>query len=164
MRVLGVDPGTRVTGWGVVEQEGRQLRGVAAGVCKASGKKPLAERLHCIHEGLLEVIREHRPQAMAVESVFYAKFPKAVIQLGHVRGVVLLSAASHGLPVFEHAPALVKRTVAGRGIADKGQVGRIVAAMLSWPEIPEQDATDALAVAITQLRATQILARLPLRS
>lgn len=154
MRVLGVDPGTRVTGWGVAERRRGKLVGVAAGVVRPKPKSPLADRLEVIYDGLEALIEEHRPHALAVEDVFYAKYPNAAIKLGHVRGAVLLLAAKRGLHLAEYPPALVKRTVAGRGAAEKEQVARVVAAMLGFHEKLAVDATDALAVAITHLQAS----------
>lgn len=153
MRVLGIDPGTRQTGWGVAERRRQTMRGVAAGVVRLKPGAALADRLEVVYDALDALIDEHRPQVVAVEDVFYAKFPNAAIKLGHVRGVVLLLAAKRGLVLAEYPPALVKRTVAGRGAADKQQVSRVVAAMLGFEEKLAIDATDALAVAITHLAA-----------
>ena len=153
-RVLGVDPGSRFTGWGVVEANRNRMSSVGAGVIKLNPKAPLADRLEVIYDSLEALIVEHRPDAVAVEEVFYAKFPNAAIKLGHVRGVVLLLVAKRGLPLGEYAPALVKRTVAGRGAADKEQLGRLVGAMLGLEtKTLGVDATDALAIAITHLSA-----------
>lgn len=155
-RVLGVDPGSRRTGWGVVERRGGRLVGVAADVIKLKDKTPLADRLEVIYDHLEAVVEEHEPEAIAVEDIFYAKYPNAAIKLGHVRGVVLLLAAKRGLALAEYAPALVKRTVAGRGAADKEQLGRLVGAMLGIDATALGiDATDALAVAITHLSASR---------
>lgn len=151
MRVLGVDPGSRRTGWGVVERRRGKLRCVAAGVVKLKPKAPLADRLELVYDGLEAIIEEHAPRSVAVEDVFYAKFANAAIKLGHVRGVVLLLAAKRGLGLAEYPPALVKRTVSGRGAADKDQLGRLVCAMLGIEDPLPADATDALAVAITHL-------------
>ncbi len=152
-RVLGVDPGSRFTGWGVVDASRSRMKGVSAGVIKLNPKAPLADRLEVIYDSLESLIEEHRPDAVAVEEVFYAKYPNAAIKLGHVRGVVLLLVAKRGLPLGEYAPALVKRTVAGRGAADKQQLGRLVCAMLGLDGELGVDATDALAIAITHLSA-----------
>lgn len=154
IRVLGVDPGSRLTGWGVVEADRRRrMSSVGAGVIKLNPKAPLADRLEIIYDSLEGLIEEHRPNAVAVEDVFYAKYANAAIKLGHVRGVVLLLVAKRGLPLGEYPPALVKRTVAGRGAADKEQLGRLVSTMLGVEEKLGVDATDALAVAITHLSA-----------
>ncbi|MCA9607502.1 MAG: crossover junction endodeoxyribonuclease RuvC [Myxococcales bacterium] len=154
-RVLGIDPGTRRTGWGVVERVGGKLHGVGAGVIRLDEKAPLADRLEVVYDRLDALIDEHRPRAVAVEDVFYAKYPNAAIKLGHVRGVVLLLVARRGLMLGEYPPALVKRTVAGRGAADKQQLGRLVGAMLGLEDELGADATDALAIAITHLAANR---------
>ncbi|MCZ7686060.1 MAG: crossover junction endodeoxyribonuclease RuvC [Sandaracinaceae bacterium] len=155
MRVLGIDPGTRRTGWGVAERQRTKLVGVAAGVIRLREKDPLADRLEIVFDRLDALVEEHRPDVIAVEDVFYAKHANAAIKLGHVRGVVLLLVAKRQLPLAEYPPALVKRTVAGRGAADKKQIGRVVGAMLGLEELPAEDATDALAIAITHLAATR---------
>jgi crossover junction endodeoxyribonuclease RuvC len=159
VRVLGIDPGSRKTGWGVAERGRGRVQGVAAGVIRLKPKAPLADRLEVVYDSLEALIEEHRPQAVAVEDVFYAKYPNAAIKLGHVRGVVLLLAAKRGLMLAEYPPALVKRTVAGKGAADKKQLGRIVGAMLGIEEPLAEDATDALAVAITHLSASRGLGK-----
>jgi crossover junction endodeoxyribonuclease RuvC len=149
VRVLGVDPGTRRLGWGVVERRGPKLLAVAAGVVKLREKEALETRLAKVHEALEDIIETYAPLTLAVEDIFYAEFPAAAIKLGHVRGVVLLVGAQRQLEVASYAPALVKRTIAGRGAAEKAQVGRLVAATLGLRAPPPTDAADALAVAIT---------------
>lgn len=153
MRVLGIDPGTRKTGWGVVEKKGTRLRAIACGVIRVSERKPLSERLHLIHRDLTKVFREYEPTAMALEDMFFAKYANAAMKLGHARGVAMLAGAQFELRVNEYPPALVKRTVAGKGNASKAQVGRLVGAILGLTELPGEDATDALAVAITHLQS-----------
>jgi len=155
MRVLGIDPGSRRTGWGVVQLEGTRLRPVGAGTIAVSEKLPLAKRLHMIHQGLQQVIVDYQPEAVAVEEIFFAKYANAALKLGHARGVALLVAAESGLDVHEYPPAIVKRTVVGRGAADKTQVGRLIKALLGLKEPPEEDAADALAVAITHIQASR---------
>ena len=156
MIVLGVDPGTVRTGWGVVRRAGPRLVGVAAGVIRAPADAELPERLRVIHDGLRAVIAEHTPSCMAVEDVF-SKHARSALVLGHARGVVLLCAALAELELSAYSPALVKRSVAGRGQAPKDQISRVVCAMLGFRTIPAADATDALAVAITHANA--LLAR-----
>jgi crossover junction endodeoxyribonuclease RuvC len=152
MIVLGVDPGTVRTGWGVVRRAGPRLVGVAAGVIRARADAELPERLRVIHDGLRAVIDEHAPSCMAVEDVF-SKHARSALVLGHARGVVLLCAALAELELSSYAPAVVKRSVAGRGQAPKDQLGRVVCAMLGFRTLPAADATDALAVAITHANA-----------
>ncbi len=155
MKILGIDPGTRRTGWGVIEPWGPRAKVVAAGVISAPAKGSLEARLKLIHDGLARVIAEHRPSCVAVEDIFFAKHASAALKLGHARGVALLAAANAGLRVEAYPPALVKRTVAGRGRADKDQVARLVGAILGLRELPPVDASDALAIAITHLQASR---------
>jgi crossover junction endodeoxyribonuclease RuvC len=155
MRVLGIDPGSRRTGWGVVQLEGTRLRHIAAGTIAVPEKMPLPTRLRRIHEELQRLISEHQPEVVAVEEIFFAKYANAALKLGHARGVALLVAAESELEVHEYPPAIVKRTVVGRGGADKTQVGRLVTAILGLDAPPEEDAADALAVAITHIQASR---------
>ncbi len=155
MRVLGIDPGSRRTGWGVVQLEGTKLVPIDAGTIRVPEKLPLAERLNLIHRGLAQIVDENRPEAIAVEEIFFAKYPNAALKLGHARGVALLVAAQSRIEVHEYPPAIVKRTVVGRGAADKTQVARLVAALLGLKTPPEEDAADALAVAITHVQASR---------
>ncbi len=157
VRVLGIDPGSRRTGWGLVERVGHGQRGIAAGVIRVSDKRPLQERLLEIHRQLSAVLSEHRPHAVAMEDIFTARYPRAALQLGHARGVAMLAVAQVGLEVVPYAPALVKKTVVGRGRADKRQVAMLVSAMLGLAEVPSEDAADALAVALTHVSAMRAL-------
>jgi len=155
MRVLGIDPGSRRTGWGVVQLEGTRLHHVGAGTIAVPEKLSLAKRLHMIHQGLQQVIADHQPDTVAIEEIFFAKYANAALKLGHARGVALLAAAESELEVHEYPPAIVKRTVVGKGAADKTQVARLVAALLGLKAPPEDDAADALAVAITHVQASR---------
>jgi crossover junction endodeoxyribonuclease RuvC len=154
MIVLGIDPGSNRTGWGVIRRAGPKLEFVAAGVIDAEKQGELPARLLCIYEQLRDVIAQHAPTTMAVEDIFHARFAGAAMKLGHARGVALLAGAAAGVPISAYPPALVKRSVAGRGQADKQQVARIVGAILGMRELPAVDATDALAIAITHANAT----------
>ncbi len=153
MRVLGVDPGTAVTGYGVVDAvPGRPGRLVECGVLRTSAKAPLANRLHTVHEGLLEIVTRHRPDIMSVEGVFYGSNARTTVVLGHARGVVLLVAAQTGIEVVEYSPAQIKKAVVGRGAALKPQVGYMVARLLKLKDAPTPaDAADGVAVALTHL-------------
>jgi crossover junction endodeoxyribonuclease RuvC len=155
MRVLGIDPGSRRTGWGIVQLEGTRLRHVDAGTITLSERLPLPQRLRLIHEELAAIVKTHRPDAVAVEEIFFAKYANAALKLGHARGVALLVAAESEVGVHEYPPAIVKRTIVGRGAADKLQVGRLVTALLGLATTPEEDAADALAVAITHIQASR---------
>jgi crossover junction endodeoxyribonuclease RuvC len=151
MRVLGLDPGTVRTGWGLVAREGSRLMARGAGTIRVPERLPLEARLHRIHDELVRIVEETAPTAVAVEDIFFARYANAALKLGHVRGVALLVAARAGIPVHAYPPALVKKTVVGRGRAEKDQVARLVGAVLRLKELPGPDATDALAIAITHL-------------
>jgi crossover junction endodeoxyribonuclease RuvC len=153
MIVLGVDPGSLRTGWGVVRRTGPKLSYVAAGTIETGRDDELPVRLLEIYTELCAVITEHKPDTMAVEDIFHARFAGSALKLGHARGVALLAGANAGLEIAAYAPALVKRSVAGSGAADKPQVARIVGAILGLRELPKLDATDALAIAITHANA-----------
>jgi crossover junction endodeoxyribonuclease RuvC len=151
MIILGVDPGSRRTGYGVIETDGRRHRLVVQGVIAPSPRGDLAEKLRAIHEGVCELIHRHAPDALAVEDVFHAVNTRTALVLGHVRGVVLLAGAQAGVPVHEHPPATVKLQVTGFGRAEKTQVALMVGRLLGLPgETAAGDAADALAVALCQ--------------
>ncbi len=156
LRVLGIDPGSVRTGWGVVERSGSKIVGIAAGVIEAGEKDELHERLPVIYDGLKAVIVEHAPHTVAVEDIFYARNVQSALKLGHARGVALLAAGHHGLNVSAYPPAVVKRSIAGSGRAEKEQVAQIVGAILGWKSLPAIDATDALAIAITHAQASRM--------
>ncbi len=160
MLVLGIDPGTLKLGFGLVARHGQRVEHVAHGVISLDGRLPLPERLRLIDQRLFEVIERFRPEVGSVESLFFHKDPQAAAKLGHARGVVLLALARAKLPIFEYAPALVKRTVAGKGQAAKEQVALVVRALLALRELPPPDAADALAIALTHLRKAALQAAL----
>jgi crossover junction endodeoxyribonuclease RuvC len=147
MRLLGLDPGLRLTGWGVIDVEGNRLRHVAHGVVKAAVDRSLAERLNDIFDGVAAVILAHRPEEAAVEETFVNVNPASTLKLGQARGVVMLAPARSGLAVFEYAATLVKKSVVGTGHADKNQVAMMVGRLLPGIDATA-DAADALAVAI----------------
>ena len=147
MRVLGIDPGLRALGWGVIDVEGSRLAHVANGVCRPSGRA-LSDRLFDLHRLLSEVIRRHVPDAAAVEETFVNRDGRGALKLGQARGVALLCPAQAGLPVGEYAPATIKKCVVGTGQAGKEQIGHMVAVLLPGAAIGGSDAADALAVAI----------------
>lgn len=148
MRLLGLDPGLRHTGWGVIEVQGNRLSHVADGAVHSDGGRPLAERLVQLHDGLTQIIERHRPDAAAVEETFVNKNPTSTLKLGLARGVVLLVPALAGLPVAEYPANLIKKSVVGAGHAEKQQVQRMVKLLLPGCLIESPDAADALAVAI----------------
>ena len=147
MRLIGLDPGLRLTGWGVIEVEGNRLRHVAHGVIKVAGERPLAERLCELFDGVVAVVAAQQPAEAAVEETFVNVNPGSTLKLGQARGVVLLAPARIGLPVFEYAANLVKKSVTGVGHADKRQIAMMVGRLLPGVEA-RADAADALAVAI----------------
>lgn len=150
MRVLGIDPGTRHCGWGVVETSfGSRLKWVAHGVVSPPPKDTLESRLRFIHEELAKAIRENAPDVCSVEEIFFAASVKSALVLGHARGVALLVAAQAGLSVHSYTPTLIKQAVVGYGRAEKTQVSRMVGAILGIEPDGRSDATDALAIAIT---------------
>ncbi len=153
MRVLGVDPGTRVCGYGVIDATPAGLKVVDYGVIRASAKKPLYERLNIIHQGLCEIFRRHEPGVAAVEGVFYGINVRTAIKIGEARGVALIACAAEGLEVAEYSPRTVKKSVVGTGAAHKSQVQEMVRLQLGLAELPEpDDAADALAIAICHCR------------
>lgn len=163
MRVLGIDPGSERTGWGVVEGDssGQRYRLIEFGVVKLSSSATFASRLLKISRALEEVITKHCPDACAIEEAFYSVNPKVTLKLGQVRGVALLAAESAALTIGEYAPRTVKQTIAGYGNADKQQMQEMVRILLSLPAVPEpHDAADALAVAICHFHHAGISQRL----
>jgi crossover junction endodeoxyribonuclease RuvC len=163
--VLGIDPGTHHLGWGVIVVEANRVRHVAHGVLHAPAEESLAGRLVVLSRGLQALIAAHKPQASAVESLFFHKDPQAASKLGHARGVVLLHLAQAEVPIAEYAPALVKSTVTGNGRAEKKQVAQMIKMLLNLSELPPADAADALAIAVTHTRraALDALLRDPAR-
>lgn len=147
MRVMGIDPGLRCMGWGVIEVAGSRLSHVANGQCVSEGDD-LAARLLSLHRQLGRVLEEYAPTAAAIEQTFVNRDGAGTLKLGQARGVALLSLAQAGLPVGEYAPNAVKKTVVGVGHADKRQVGHMVRMQLPGVEIVGTDAADALAIAI----------------
>jgi crossover junction endodeoxyribonuclease RuvC len=152
MRVLGIDCGSRVTGYGVIDSDGADCVFVSCGAIRSKAADPLSSRLKCIYSGIVEVIRKVEPEAAAFESLFYATNVQSALKLGHVRGVSMFAAAESNLPVFEYSPLEVKSAVTGYGRAEKPQVQQMVRALLKLNAPPEPyDASDALAVAICHI-------------
>ena len=149
MRILGIDPGSRYCGYGVVERAGAgRVVYVECGVIEPSRTASVAARLAEIAVGLRGILEELRPDAAAVEGVFHGLNARSALQLGHARGVVLAMAGERSIPVFEYAPATIKRTVAGSGAATKQQVSAMVRTLCALKSVPRLDASDALAAAI----------------
>ena len=152
MIAIGIDPGTLNLGWGVVASEGNSLRHLGHGVVRASGDQPLSSRLCQIGDALDAILARYRPGLGSVEGIFFDKNAQSAAKLGHARGVVLLCLERQRIPVREHSPARVKRTLTGNGRAEKSQVAQMVKAILRLEAVPPVDASDALAIAITELR------------
>jgi crossover junction endodeoxyribonuclease RuvC len=148
IRILGIDPGLRKTGWGIVVSEGSRLSFVACGCVESDGALPLGQRLRQLHEGLNQVLATHRPHEAAVEETFINRDPQSALKLGQARGIALVVPALAGLDVAEYAANLVKKTVVGVGHADKKQVQAMIRVLLPKAETSSADAADALAVAI----------------
>jgi crossover junction endodeoxyribonuclease RuvC len=148
MRIIGLDPGLRATGWGIIHAEGNRLSHVAHGTIRSNPDDELAYRLRSLHDALTELLQEWQPQAAAVEETFVNKNPASTLKLGQARGVVLLAPAQAGLPVAEYAATVIKKAVVGTGAADKEQVHAMVKRLLPGCNVTGTDAADALAVAI----------------
>ena len=161
IRILGIDPGLRKTGWGIVISEGSKLSFVACGCIESDGALALGQRLRQLHEGLNKVLAAHRPHEAAVEETFINRDPQSALKLGQARGIALVVPALAGLDVAEYAANLVKKTVVGVGHADKKQVQAMIRVLLPKAETSSADAADALAVAICHAhhRVARILIR-----
>jgi len=162
VRILGIDPGLRVTGFGVIEKNGASLSYIASG-CVKSGNAELADRLKTILAGLREIIGEHRPQQVAVEKVFVNVNPATTLALGQARGTAICAAVDAGLPVAEYTALQVKQAVVGNGHAKKEQVQEMVKRLLGLAGAPSADAADALACAICHAHGGQGLGAIPTR-
>ncbi len=149
---IGIDPGSRVTGFGVVESKGSSIVYVASGIIRADPKKPKHQKLLDIKTGLDSIITRYKPSAIAIEDIFVARNPKSALTLGEARGVALLASAEAGVDVFEYSAREVKRSVAGSGAAHKSQVAFMVGKLLKMDKEPAtEDETDALAVAFCHM-------------
>ena len=155
IRILGIDPGLRRTGWGLVESDGNRLIFVACGSVETSEKHDLGARLVAIHDGLSRVIEEFKPAEAAVESTFVNVNGAATLKLGQARGIAMLVPSRAGLSVCEYAPNQVKKTVVGAGHADKAQIRMMIGVLLPKADPQSEDAADALAIAITHAHHRQ---------
>ena len=155
IRILGIDPGLRRTGWGVIDVAGNRLIFTACGSVATSDKGALAERLVTIHDGLAEVIAQWSPDEAAVEATFVNKNPSATLKLGQARGIAMLVPAKAGLSVAEYAPNLVKKTIVGAGHAEKAQIRLMIGVLLPKADPQSEDAADALAIAVTHAHHRQ---------
>jgi crossover junction endodeoxyribonuclease RuvC len=156
MRVLGIDCGSRVTGYGVIDSNGADCIYISCGAIRSKSSDPLADRLKSIYSGIVQIIRELEPEAAAFESLFYATNVQSALKLGHVRGVSMFAAAEANLPIYEYSPLEVKSAVTGYGRAEKPQVQQMVRALLKLNAPPQPyDASDALAVAICHIHTNR---------
>ena len=162
MRILGIDPGSFATGYGVVEEKSGKIRHLECGAIRPARRYPFLRRLSEIHDALAEIVLRLAPDEVAVENPFYHRNVKSMLQLGQARAAALLPAVRAGLPVFEYAPREIKLAVAGHGNAEKEQVARMVSLLLGRAAVPASpDATDALAAAVCHAHRAQSLRRLP---
>ncbi len=166
VRIIGIDPGLRNTGWGIIEAEGSRLSYVADGSVHSDADAPLASRLLQIHSQLVEVLKNFLPDEAAIEETFVNKDARATLKLGQARGAAMLAPAMAGISVAEYAPNVVKKSVVGAGHAEKDQVKHMVKVLLPRAEMNTADSTDALAIAICHAhhRGIQTLTRILARS
>ncbi|MBF0158693.1 MAG: crossover junction endodeoxyribonuclease RuvC [Magnetococcales bacterium] len=160
MRVLGVDPGLTVTGWGVVETDGSRLRAIGYGTLTSDAHTPLPLRLSAIFHRLVQVVGEHRPGVAAVEEVFMARNAASALKLGQARGAAMVAVSSCGLVVHEYSALLIKKSVVGYGRAEKQQVQAMMRLLLSMAELPPADAADALAAAVCHIHHAATMQKL----
>lgn len=163
MVILGVDTSLRSSGYGVLSVEGSRMRCLEAGRIPNAPKLPLSECLRAIHARIAELIAQYLPDVLSIESVIYGKNAGTMLVLGEARGAVIVAASEAGRPVYEYEPRRVKMAVCGNGLAEKLQIQRMVKTLLSLEELPQNDAADALALAITHAHSNSVLnARLPI--
>ncbi len=155
MLVLGVDPGSIATGYGLVEKNNNQMSCIHSGAISSSGKIPFFQRIHKIYQSMVEIMGRYHPEEMAIEDVFFAKNVKSALKIGHARGAVLIAAVQCGVKIFEYTPLEIKKAVVGYGRASKEQVRSMVQIMLKLKTQPNLDTSDALATAICHLNWTR---------
>jgi crossover junction endodeoxyribonuclease RuvC len=157
MTILGLDTSLRSSGFGVLAVEGTRMRALEAGNIRNAPKLPLSACLRAIHARVSELIAQYRPDVMAIESVIYGKNAGTMLVLGEARGAVITAAANAALPVYEYEPRRVKKAVCGNGLAEKEQIQRMIKTLLHLDALPQNDAADALALAITHAHASSVL-------
>jgi crossover junction endodeoxyribonuclease RuvC len=160
MRILGIDPGSRLTGFGIIDIDGDRVRPVHFGVIKA-GSGEFTGRLGIIFTGIRNLVEEYRPDEAAVETVFVSHNANSAIKLGQARGAAVCAVIDGDIPVAEYSPRSVKQAIVGRGAADKVQVQHMVRVLLGLPEAPQEDASDALAVALCHYHTQSTVNRIP---
>lgn len=157
MIILGIDPGTHRTGWGLIQKNGRGWIHVDNGLVSPPAKLPLPDRLQAIYQKIAQMVEKYHPEAIALEDLFFAKNAKSALKLGHARGVVMLAAAQCQIPVFEYPPATIKQALSGFGQASKEQMQKMVKIHLKLKEVPEENAADALAVALCHAQTKRLV-------
>jgi crossover junction endodeoxyribonuclease RuvC len=160
IRLLGIDPGSRITGYGIIDVDGPRHRYVASGCIATASNRPVPERLKTIFEELSTVVARYRPLETAIEQVFMHRNPDSALKLGQARGAALCAVVMAGLPVSEYAPRAIKQAVVGGGAADKAQIQYMIKLLLNLPEAPPADAADALAIALCHGHTRQTQQRL----
>ena len=149
MRILGIDPGIAIVGYGVVDKEGNRYKTVAYDAVTTKAHTPLEERLEIVYNGIVELIKEYRPDAMSIEELFFNNNAKTALTVGQARGVIILAAVQNHVPIYEYTPLQVKQALTGYGRASKTQIQQMMKSMLGLSEIPKpDDVADALAIAV----------------
>lgn len=146
--ILGIDPGSRITGYGVIKEIGHKIEYIDSGCIRTASDNALSQKLLQIYDGICELMEKHIPSEVAIEQVFMHENPNSALKLGHARGVAMVAAASHRVKVSEYSAREIKQTVVGYGAAEKAQVGHMVVHLLALNKVPQTDAADALAIAI----------------
>ena len=157
MKVIGIDTSLRSTGYAILETSGSRMVAIAYGNIRNAPKLPLSACLKAIYEKVAALIAEHHPEVMAIEQVIYGKNAGTMLVLGEARGAVIAAATNAGVPVYEYEPRRMKRAICGNGLAEKEQVQRMVKTLLALPELPQNDAADALGLAITHVHSSSPL-------
>ena len=159
MTVLGIDTSLRSSGYGILSVEGSRMRPLACGTIKNPPKEPLSGCLRNIHDTVAALIAEYRPDVLSIESVIYGKNAGTMLVLGEARGAVITAAAARGLQIYEYEPRRMKKALCGNGLAEKGQIQRMVKTLLSLPELPQNDAADALGLAICHVHSNSLISQ-----
>ena len=157
MTVLGIDTSLRSSGYGVLSVEGSRMRALVCGTIRNAPKLPLTACLKAIHEKVTELIEAHHPDVMAIESVIYGKNAGTMLVLGEARGAVITAAVDAGVPIYEYEPRRMKKAICGNGIAEKEQIQRMVKTLLGLAELPQNDAADALGLAICHAHSHSVI-------
>ena len=157
MIVLGIDTSLRSSGYGVLSVEGSRMRALECGAIKNAPKLPLSGCLKAIHAKVADLIAAHHPNVLAIESVIYGKNAGTMLVLGEARGAVITAAVDAGVPIYEYEPRRMKKAVCGNGLAEKGQIQRMIRTLLALPELPQNDAADALGLAICHVHSNSII-------